>query len=256
MAGYSQRHKPAPEPPVSRRPHPSPLFWNIVPVLHDPLKVRGSIQLLYDLVPAVGPLLLPGPYGLGLVPEFQLPPGADPAVRRHEQASALPTGGVQEKPLNPLYVFSGSRNQPPPTVRHHQERPVDPPSQAAPRPRRSCSYPSRSEQPLQVKAMAGFDGERHLSRWLDRRRGPAAREPNDRRPFEFSIPTWTAPRPWCGGSLPIRLTAAGGSGDPRVRGSSTPGSACTSVREARRARGSCSTFPLARSWFRCRPGAP
>jgi hypothetical protein len=74
-----------------------------------------------------------------------------------------------------------------------------------------------------------------------------------RLPSEFSIPTWTAPRSWSAGSGPIPLSAGGGSGDPRVRGSRMPGSACPSAREARRARGYCSTPPTARNWFRLPP---
>jgi hypothetical protein len=49
----------------------------------DPLKVRCSGELLNHLVPAVSQTLS-CPHGFRLVPEVQLPSGADPAVRRHE----------------------------------------------------------------------------------------------------------------------------------------------------------------------------
>ena len=130
-------------------------------MIPNPLKVGRYVELLDHLVSPMSQALS-HPQGLGLVPEFQLPPRAHFAVGRHEQAGASPTRRDQKQPLNSTHVSSGGRDQSQALAPHHQERPVDPPSLFAPRSRRTRSDSPGSEQPIGLRQFARAVEERPI----------------------------------------------------------------------------------------------
>jgi hypothetical protein len=101
-----RRHEPLPEASKRLPTHSLRLLGNVGWVIPDPLEVGRSVELLDHLVPTVGQTFS-RPHCLAEVAEFQLAPGPDSAVGRHEQAGASPARRVQKEPLNSTQFFRG-----------------------------------------------------------------------------------------------------------------------------------------------------